>query len=139
MLDTPLLDGRSTGSSFAAAWSSSTRPIEVAVERVVEQRGLTEDDARARISKQISREERVALADFVVDNGGDLPQLEAQVDALWAWIDTLAVAPSLRRPDGRARTSCSVSDWTPMPWSTHRSASCPTSVRRATSPRRSPG
>ena len=64
-------------------------PIEVAVARVVEQRGLPEDDVRARIDKQISREERVALADFVVDNGGDLPQLEAQVDALWAWIEAL--------------------------------------------------
>jgi dephospho-CoA kinase len=56
------------------------------VGRVVEQRGLPEDDVRARLDKQISREERVALADFVVDNGGDLPHLEAQVDALWAWI-----------------------------------------------------
>ena len=67
-------------------------PIELAVARVVEQRGLPEDDVRARIDKQISREERVALADFVVDNGGDLPQLEAQVESLWAWIAGLAPA-----------------------------------------------
>ena len=52
-------------------------PIEVAVERLVDQRGMAEDDARARIDKQISREERVAMADLVIDNGGDLPHLEA--------------------------------------------------------------
>ena len=45
---------------------------------------MAEDDARARIAKQISREERVAKADFVIDNGGDLPHLEAQLDELWA-------------------------------------------------------
>ena len=59
-------------------------PIETAVARVVEQRGLPEDDVRARIDKQISRAERVAMADFVVDNGGDLPDLEAQLESLWA-------------------------------------------------------
>ena len=87
VLDTPLLtviDGLAVDGMVVV-----DTPIELAVARVVEQRGLPEDDVRARIDKQISREERVALADFVVDNGGDLPQLEAQVDALWAWIEAL--------------------------------------------------
>ena len=90
VLDTPLLtvvDGLQHQGMVVV-----DTPIELAVARVVEQRGLPEDDVRARIDKQISREERVALADFVVDNGGDLGHLEAQVDALWAWIDTLPVA-----------------------------------------------
>ena len=66
VLDTPLLtvvDGlRHDGMVVVDT------PIETAVARVVEQRGLSEDDVRARIGKQISRAERVALADFVVDN-----------------------------------------------------------------------
>ena len=87
VLDTPLLtvvDGLQHDGMVVV-----DTPIEMAVARVVEQRGLPEDDVRARIDKQISREERVALADFVVDNSGDLPNLEAQVESLWAWIETL--------------------------------------------------
>jgi dephospho-CoA kinase len=90
VLDTPLLTVIE-GLAYDGMVVVDT-PIEVAVARVVEQRGLPEDDVRARIDKQISREERVAMADFVVDNGGDLPQLEAQVDSLWAWIAGLVPA-----------------------------------------------
>lgn len=64
-------------------------PIETAVERLVHQRGMTEADARARIARQISRVERLATADRVVDNSGDRAALEAQVDELWTWLHTL--------------------------------------------------
>lgn len=64
-------------------------PIETAVDRLVHQRGMTEADARARIARQISREERLATADRVIDNSGDRAALEAQVDDLWAWLQTL--------------------------------------------------
>lgn len=63
---------------------------DVAVARLVEHREFREADARARIAKQASREERVARADVVIDNGGTLAELEAQVDAAWAWIGSLA-------------------------------------------------
>jgi len=56
---------------------------EVAVSRLVGARGMTEADARARINAQASREQRLAIADVVLDNSGDLPQLEAQVAELW--------------------------------------------------------
>ena len=58
-------------------------PVEVAVQRLVDQRGMDEDDARARISSQLSREERLASATHVVDNGGDRESLAVQVDSLW--------------------------------------------------------
>ena len=58
-------------------------PVEVAVERLVSQRGMTEDDARARISHQVTREERRAIATHVLDNAGSVAELEAQVAALW--------------------------------------------------------
>ena len=64
-------------------------PIEVAVQRLVELRGMDEADARARIANQVSREDRVAKADFVIDNGGTEADLDARVDDLWAWIQSL--------------------------------------------------
>jgi dephospho-CoA kinase len=61
---------------------------EIAVRRLVEQRGMDETDARSRIARQASREERVAEADRVIDNGGTLDDLQAQVDAVWDWIQS---------------------------------------------------
>jgi dephospho-CoA kinase len=61
-------------------------PEETAVERLVDQRGFKPEDARARIANQISREERKALADFVVDNSGDRSALSTQLDSLWTWL-----------------------------------------------------
>jgi dephospho-CoA kinase len=62
---------------------------EVAVRRLVEGRGFSEDDARARIARQVSRDERLAAADFVIDNSGDLDRLRDEVDRCWAWICSL--------------------------------------------------
>ena len=62
---------------------------EVAVQRVVEQRGMDETDVRARIANQASREERLAVADKVIDNSGTREDLRRQVDEVWAWIQTL--------------------------------------------------
>lgn len=56
---------------------------EVAVARLTGSRGMTEADARARIAAQASRDDRLAIADVVLDNSGDLPQLEEQVAELW--------------------------------------------------------
>jgi dephospho-CoA kinase len=64
-------------------------PVEVAVARLVEQRGFTDADARARIARQASRVERVALADMVVDNSGSPEELGRQLDRVWTWIGRL--------------------------------------------------
>jgi dephospho-CoA kinase len=71
-------------------------PVEVAVQRLVELRGMAEADARARIANQVSREDRLAKADFVVDNGGTEADLDGRVDDLWAWIQSL---PDWAAPD----------------------------------------
>ena len=63
---------------------------ETAVARLVEQRGFSEDDARARVARQASRAERLARADFVIDNDGDLEALGPQIDACWRWVDSLS-------------------------------------------------
>jgi dephospho-CoA kinase len=66
---------------------------DLAAERLVEHRGMKIEDVRARQARQASREERRARADILIDNGGDLEALEAQVDAAWDRIRELAVAP----------------------------------------------
>ena len=62
-------------------------PEEVALERLVTQRGFDEGDARRRVEAQISRSERVALADHVIDNGGPLADLDPQVARVWASLE----------------------------------------------------
>jgi dephospho-CoA kinase len=62
---------------------------EIAVRRLVELRGMDESDARNRIASQIGRRRRLAMADYVIDNSGDLEQLAAQVDAVWMALCTL--------------------------------------------------
>ena len=63
---------------------------ELAAARLVEQRGFSLEDARARIASQARREERLAVADFVIDNNGTLDDLEPQIDACWAWARSLS-------------------------------------------------
>lgn len=65
---------------------------EVAVGRVVAQRGMREDDVRARMARQASREDRLARATIVIDNNGTREDLEAQVAAAWERVRTLAPA-----------------------------------------------
>ena len=47
------------------------------------QRGLTAEQATARMAKQVSDEERKAAADFLIVNDGNLDQLEADVEKIW--------------------------------------------------------
>ena len=47
------------------------------------QRGLTTEQATARMAKQVSDDERKAAADFLIVNDGNLDQLEADVEKIW--------------------------------------------------------
>jgi len=64
-------------------------PIEAAVARLVANRGFAEEDARARVAAQATREERRAVADVVLDNSGDLDHLRSEVERAWMWIQAL--------------------------------------------------
>lgn len=57
-------------------------PDDLRVSRLV-QRGLTADDARARIAAQAPRETRLAAADILIDNSGTLADLTEQVRSVW--------------------------------------------------------
>jgi dephospho-CoA kinase len=66
-------------------------PEDVAVARLVSQRGFTEADAWARVAAQISRDDRRRVADLVLDNSNGLVALEAEIDRLWAWMQDRTV------------------------------------------------
>jgi dephospho-CoA kinase len=70
--------------------------VEVAVERLVAQRGMAESDARARIAHQSSRDDRVAIATHVIDNSGGFEALEQRVDDVWNDLTALPHASSHR-------------------------------------------
>ena len=59
-------------------------PVEVQLERLVTGRGMDEEQAKARIAAQATREERRAVATYVIDNSGTLEELDVQVEGLWA-------------------------------------------------------
>lgn len=54
------------------------------LDRLVRLRGMTEADARARMAAQATREERLAVADLVIDNDGPVEALEPQVREVWS-------------------------------------------------------
>jgi dephospho-CoA kinase len=87
VLDVPLLV--ESGRYQAAGVIVVDAPVEVAIERLVRDRGMTEEEARARMARQVSREDRLAKADFVIDNAGPPEALDEAVDRAWAWISTL--------------------------------------------------
>ncbi len=69
-------------------------PTDLAVERLVTARGFSADDARARIAAQLSRDERLAIADWVIDNSGSVDELEVAIDAAFAWASALPHVPA---------------------------------------------
>lgn len=87
VLDVPLLV--ETGMADLAALVVVDADPEVAVRRLVEQRGLSEADARARMARQATRQERLARADVVIANDGDLDELRRQVDEAWERLEAL--------------------------------------------------
>ncbi|MGA1361330.1 MAG: dephospho-CoA kinase [Ilumatobacteraceae bacterium] len=67
-------------------------PVDTAVDRLMSHRGFSEADARARVANQASRETRLAIADRVLDNSGDIASLAEQVDDVWEWARSLPPA-----------------------------------------------
>jgi dephospho-CoA kinase len=65
-------------------------PTQTQVQRLTGARGMSEEQARARIAAQATREKRRALADIVIDNSGDITALDRQVTALWTTLTSRA-------------------------------------------------
>ena len=83
--DMPLLVEQ--GPQALAGWDAIVvvdAPDDVRLERLCDRdRGLERDDAERRMTAQATRQARLAAADHVIDNSGDLMSLERAVDALW--------------------------------------------------------
>jgi dephospho-CoA kinase len=76
--DIPLLAESGRAGTFDAVLVVDA-PAEVQVDRMVRLRGWTEDEARARIAAQASRQDRLALATHVIDNTGTVEDLRDRV------------------------------------------------------------
>jgi dephospho-CoA kinase len=59
----------------------------IAAERLMESRGWSELQARQRMNAQISREERLSAADYVIDNSGTRKVLDDQIERCWNWLN----------------------------------------------------
>ena len=87
--DVPLLVETGQASSYDLVLVVEA-DLDTRVRRLVG-RGLSEEDARARIAAQATDEQRRAVADVVLDNSGTVEDLETQVERFWAE----RVAPAL--------------------------------------------
>ena len=73
---------------FEAGWDNFvnkiwlvTAPTEERMSRVMERDGLTQDEIKARMKLQMTEEEKIKRSDVIINNTGDLEDLERQVDA----------------------------------------------------------
>ena len=108
MVESALIFETNYGSVDGAGWQKRfdriilvTAPEEVKIARFVarssggkaiseEQRAEFEEEARRRLAQQISDEQKSALSDYVLTNGGALKELEWQVDQLWPILEAAA-------------------------------------------------
>lgn len=67
-------------------------PMADRLERLQQQRGVEPEDALARIESQASDEERRAVAQFLIANGGDLAALSDATAELWGQLERLLVS-----------------------------------------------
>ena len=75
---------------FEAKWDylvdevwSTDAPVETVIRRLRDRNGLEEEEVRKRIDSQMDREERLARSHLVLDNSGDVAELEQTVSSLW--------------------------------------------------------
>ena len=67
-------------------------PVETALERLIAIRGMSREDAEARVAAQASRTDRLRQADYVILNVGTLEELALMVDRAWNWMLGLKAA-----------------------------------------------
>lgn len=91
VVDVPLLVETGQADRYRAV-IVVTAPQETRVARLVRERGMEPDQVRARIAAQATDEERLEVATHVIDNDGDLGQLERQVNEVFADLAAAAEA-----------------------------------------------
>lgn len=77
-------------------------PVEERIRRVVDLRGLGEEEAKKMVAAQMPAEEKLERADFVVHNSGTMVDLEVRAMALLDLLRARASTKGRGRPEGRA-------------------------------------
>ncbi|WP_329394076.1 dephospho-CoA kinase [Streptomyces lydicus] len=80
--DVPLLTENGLAALYDTVVVVDAAP-QTQLDRLVRLRGMAEDEAKSRMAAQATREQRLAIADLVIDNDGPLEALEPQVRAVW--------------------------------------------------------
>ncbi|MDR2619594.1 MAG: dephospho-CoA kinase [Propionibacteriaceae bacterium] len=83
----PLLVETDSAHSFDKVVVVDT-PIEMQIARLMSRNGYNRMQAKKRIAAQASREARLAVADYVIDNSGTIPETLAQAESIWDQIKT---------------------------------------------------
>jgi dephospho-CoA kinase len=94
--DVPLLVESKRGFDYGAVIVVEA-PREVRLARL-ESRGVPREDAEARMAAQATDEERRAIATWVIDNAGELADLERQIDAIWPDLEARARTAATGQP-----------------------------------------
>ncbi|MEE3246406.1 MAG: dephospho-CoA kinase, partial [Chloroflexota bacterium] len=75
---------------FEAGWDSLVEEVwvtdsteQVVIERLKQRNGMSEEEARKRISSQMGRTERLERSDYVIENSGDMATLGNTIKELW--------------------------------------------------------
>ena len=75
---------------FEAGWDSLVEEVwvtdsteQVVIERLKQRNGMSEEEARKRISSQMDRSERLERSDYVIENSGDMATLGSTIKELW--------------------------------------------------------
>ncbi|MCF3136681.1 dephospho-CoA kinase [Streptomyces olivochromogenes] len=87
--DVPLLTENGLASLYDVVVVVDASP-ETQLDRLVRLRGMTEQDARARMAAQATREKRLEIADIVIDNDVPLDALHRRVTEVWTDLLTRA-------------------------------------------------
>ncbi|GGV67491.1 dephospho-CoA kinase [Streptomyces griseoloalbus] len=91
--DVPLLTENGLAGLYDLVIVVDVRP-ETQLDRLMGRRGMSEEDARARMAAQATREQRREIADIVIDNDVPLDELEQRVQEVWAELVRRARTPA---------------------------------------------
>ena len=73
-------------------------PPALQLDRLVRQRKMTVEQAQARMAAQATREQRLAVADLIIDNSASLAELYREVSDLWTELRRRAGLAARERP-----------------------------------------
>ncbi|OQR63327.1 dephospho-CoA kinase [Streptomyces maremycinicus] len=96
--DVPLLTENALGPLYDVVVVVDAAP-ETQLDRLVRLRGMSEEDARARMAAQATRDQRREIADILIDNDVPLPELHRRVREVWADLARRAHAPHGSSPE----------------------------------------